>query len=190
MALAPFHDFTLVVGCEHYLINKFAACVLSPKIGDLLKGDPTFSRFSLTTPDPSTLFPHVLSLLSDATVSLDVPVGSFLAAVVVELGNRDLITAMCLIRDDAELLDVANVVPRLLRRVSLGIAIPDSELDFTASHFMEFEGDILSHLGGATFAGVSRASESCCRVGGRTAGSETEVGHPQPPRVRAVPIPF
>jgi hypothetical protein len=129
-------DFTFIVGDQLYSCPSFIASFLSPRIGGLLRADPTIDHFVITTEDPSVEFPHFLSLAEGLTVTVTELNSNFFRSICRELKNVELFENIT--GSMANILNLDTVLDRLeflFERQELC----ESEIEFCSAHFFELD---------------------------------------------------
>lgn len=130
------NDFTFIVNGEQFQTTKIIADLLSPKISNLHKADPTISEYIINT-NSSGNFQNILDLLdfSQKTIQeINIP---FITEVIDELSNENISIEI----EEPEI-TIDNVVTLIERHEKLTFFSSDifsKEIGFLSEHFNEIE---------------------------------------------------
>jgi hypothetical protein len=138
------NDFRFVSGSDVFVCDRLQAAFLSPQIANLLTTDPTFDEFSLNRSD-SRSFQILRELLIGCSLIVDENNIDIFECLIEDLGNSEISEIILEFTENDESLNVSNCISRLKKRLKHCVGIA-RECDFIASHFSEFELEVIQSL--------------------------------------------
>jgi len=129
-------DFTFVTRSHSHPCSCFLAEFISPRVSDMRQVDETIHEFVIDIDDPTNVVGQFISsVIRGECFLVDLECQVTLASVCSYLQNAELYELA--FGSESEEVSTCNVIPRILRAFHENLSI-DRELDFLASHFVEF----------------------------------------------------
>lgn len=129
-------DFSFIVNGEEFQTSVLISELLSPKISEIHKIDPTIDTYIINT-DEKGDFSHILNLINFKETLIPANEFPFLTEVIEILGNESIDIG---IGEGIDEMSVDNIIARFkyhLRDQKIYSTILDRELEFICSHFSD-----------------------------------------------------
>jgi hypothetical protein len=152
-------DFAFIVCGSRYQCSIFSASFLSPRVFRLVCADPTIDFIDIGKRS-AAVFESLLGFLSLSSVSVAKESLNEALLISRELENDELVSIISSELYDSIAITVDNVIRVATSRFRCGLDI-SGEVSFMASHFYEFESDILSSVGLEIGERIVRSSSLC-----------------------------
>lgn len=154
------NDFCFIYDTKKYYCSRVLASFISPIVAHIFQSDPLCSSFTVDLDDEIDLpiniklpnkisfdFNLIIQLMKGNSINVDSTNAEFLILMGKKLGNAEIVNQiMENLSKYLPPLSSQNVVQRILIRSSLNLNI-NEEIDFIASHFIDFGDKDLIRLG-------------------------------------------
>ncbi|KAK8878451.1 hypothetical protein M9Y10_005224 [Tritrichomonas musculus] len=151
------NDFCFIFDSKQYYCSRILASFISPIVANIFQSDPLCDSFTVDINEKSESemnndkiqfdFDIVIQLMKGESIKIDSSNAEFLVQIGKKLGNSELVERITQnLSTYLPPLTPQNVIHRILVRCSLNLNI-DTEIDFIASHFIEFGDEELISLG-------------------------------------------
>ena len=131
-------QFTFIVGNDEkeYKCCLFQACLVSEKVCNLVRNDPSILSLRVSSDEPCCVFDLIESLWNGESVKVTKDNVCDLLKLSQDLENEELYSLLIDFNLSSEPISVSNCISRLHMRSGLGMKC-EEEISFIASHFFE-----------------------------------------------------
>lgn len=127
-------DFSFIVSGSIYKCNRFFADLISPKVAQMHRNDPTASQFIIKAPDKGSYFMKFLKLSYGETVTITPNAMQYILKIASELGNTTILKSIY--DQDQRDITVDTVMQLISEKTSYGLNFR-KEYKFAVHHFSE-----------------------------------------------------
>lgn len=127
-------DFSFIVSGSIYRCNRFFADIISPKVAQMHRNDPTTTYFNIKVPDKGSYFKYFLKLSQGETVTIAPSILQYILKIAFELGNTTILESIY--EQDQRDITVETAISLIIEKKLYGLDCT-KEFKFVLCHFSE-----------------------------------------------------
>lgn len=127
-------DFSFIVSGSIYRCNRFFADLISPRVAQMHRNDPTAFQFIIKVPDKGSYFTYFLKLAHGETVKIGHNALQYVLKIASELGNVSILKSIY--DQDQRDITVDTVIQLICEKKSYGLDYK-KEYKFAVNHFSD-----------------------------------------------------